>query len=291
MELVDAQGVHDLYFPWEPLDICPIGDIQYDGRQGTADLPRLKAHLQKGVDRGVRFIGMGDFVDIMSPSNRSRFAAAGLYTTTEQFFDDAVDDLEKELLKVLLPTKGRWLGLLEGHHFFEHKDGTTSDTRYARWLDTPFLGNCALIRLFFKDTQKHVAQITLWVHHGVGGSGVLPTAVINKLYHQKPRYPGARVFMMGHVPQLGGQRLAGLDSGGAPGSPHLTHEDTLLVACGGWSKAYQQGSKVAGRAQGAYPEKGMMPPAILGGAVVHLEPVRQSIQGKRISTVEISVTV
>ncbi len=290
IELSDVQGIQDLYFPWEPLDLMPIGDIQYDGRGGAADIPRLRRHLMKGMDRGAYFIGTGDITDTLSPSNRQRMAAAGLYDTADTVFDNAITNLENELKPTLEPTRGRWFGLVQGHHYYPHLDGTTTDTRFAEWLDCAFLGSCALIRVFFRDTKNHVAQITIWVHHGAGGSGVLPTAIYNKLYHQKIRYPRARVFIMGHVPQLGHVKLAGLDSAGDPGTPHLIHEDTSLVAAGGWARSYQQGSKFRGRAQGGYAEQGMMPPAVLGGAVIHLEPIRLRVNGKQVSYVEVTVT-
>lgn len=289
--LSDAGSVHDLYFPWEQLDIMPIGDIQYDGKKGATDVPRLRKHLKMGIDRGAYFIGTGDILDVLSPSNRERFMKAGLYDTAQKFFDDAVTTLEKECLEILLPTIGRWIGLVQGHHYYVHLDGSTTDTRFAEWLGCPFLGTCALVRLHFKDTKmKRASSITMWIHHGVGGSGVLPTAIYNKLYHQKIRYPNARIFMMGHVPQLGHVKLAGLDVEGQPGNPHLVHEDTSLVACGGWSRSYQQGSTFGGRAQGGYAEVGMMPPAVLGGSIIHITPQRVRSHGKEVAHLEVTVT-
>ena len=290
LDIVDAQGIQDLYFPWEPMDLMPIGDIQYDGKHGAADIPRLKKHLKKGLDRGAYFIGTGDITDTLSPSNRTKLANAGLYDTATIVFDDAITNLENELKPVLKPTIGRWFGLVQGHHYFEHLDGSTTDTRFAEYLGCAFLGSCSLVRVFFRDEHNHVAQVTIWIHHGSGGSGVLPTAIYNKLYHQKVRYPRARVFIMGHVPQLGHVKLAGLDSAGDPGTPHLVHEDTSLVAAGGWARGFQQGSKFRGRAQGGYAEQAMMPPAVLGGAVIHLEPVRIRVNNKTVSYVEVTVT-
>lgn len=270
MEVIAQAGPHQ-YLPWQPTLIMPVGDIQYDGPRGAADLPRLKKFLDYGMERGAWFIGMGDFVDFLSPSNRSRLKMAGLYDTAEQVIDDAATTLEDEILEVLKPTKGRWIGLLQGHHYYVHLDGTTSDTRFARALNTAFLGDCALIRLTFRGDDKQSTVFKMWVHHGHGGSGVLPTAGLNKLYHQKVRYPDVRLFLMGHVPQLGHVKTDGLDVTNK-GTPQLRHVDTCYAMTGGFSRSYQQGSHFAGRAQGGYAEKRMMPPAVLGGGVITLTP-------------------
>jgi len=183
LELVDAGSAHSLILPWEPLRIMPVGDIQYDGKNGAADIDRLHRHLQWGIRHEVKFIGMGDIVDILSPSNRQRFAAAGLFDSAHQFFDDAVTRLEEEILEVLLPTRGMWIGLLQGHHYYTHLDGTTSDTRFAKWLDCPFLGDCAIVRLHFQEQTegkgKRHQSIKMWVHHGAGGAGVMSTTIYN----------------------------------------------------------------------------------------------------------------
>jgi hypothetical protein len=291
MELVDAQAIHSFQLPWERMQIMPVGDIQYDGPKGAADIKRLSRHLAWGMKNNVWFLGTGDLIDILSPSNRERFAAAKLYDTATTFFDEAVTQLEYDLFKILAPTKGRWLGLVGGHHYYPHLDGSTTDTRFATWLDCPYLGDCAIIRLHFRDEKAKQGKVfKIWVHHGNGGSGVLPTGVINKLYHQKVRYPNVRLFLMGHVPQLGHMTLEGLDSEGPAGDPHLTHEDTKLVACGGFSRSYQQGSKYAGRAQGGYAEKGMMPPAVLGGALITLTPEVSKFHGRSVRTIDIKVS-
>ncbi len=292
MELVDASSVHSLVFPWEPLQIMPVGDIQYDGKGGATDVNRLRRHLAWGIKHKVHFIGMGDIVDVLSPSNRQRFMAAGLYDTAQTFFDDAVTRLEKEILEILLPTRGMWIGILQGHHFYNHLDGSTSDTRFAEWLDAPYLGDCAIVRLHFKDegSGKRAKTIKMWAHHGNGGSGVLPTAIYNKLYHQKVRYPAVRLFLMGHVPQLGHVVLEGLDAEGSIGKPHLTHEDTHLVATGGFSRSYQQGSRFAGRPQGGYAEKAMMPPAVLGGALITITPERYKRGGQDYVALDVKVS-
>ncbi len=291
MELVDASAVFKADFPWEPLQIMPIGDIQYDGPDGATDVDRLRRHLAWGMKNGVWFLGTGDIIDFLSPSNREKLANAGLYDTAESVIERAANTLEEEIFEILRPTIGRWIGLVQGHHFFEHSDGSSTDTRIAKMLETRFLGDCALIRFAFKEEGKgHRAKsIKAWIHHGAGGGGMLPTAIYNKMYHQLPRYPGVRLFMQGHVPQLGHINVEGLDMTDSR-NPHLFHEDRHLVACGGFSRSYKQGSTRGGRPQGGYAEKAMMPPAVLGGALITLTPERYERKGIEYVTIDVKVS-
>mgnify|MGYP001561094016 FL=1 len=285
---VSAKFARTAALPWVPMLLMPVGDIQYDGPNGAADLPRLQRHLAWGMEQGAYFIGMGDFVDFMSPSNRDRLATAGLYDTASSIIDRAATTLEEEILALLAPTRGRWVGLLQGHHYFSHLDGTTSDTRFAQALAAPFLGDCALMRWTFRHEAGGSVNVKVWAHHGHGGGGILPTAGLNKLYHQKVRYPNIRLFLMGHVPQLGHVVTDGLDITGR-GAPHIIHDDTHYVLTGGFARGYLEGSQFAGRPQGGYAEKRMLPPAVLGGAVITLTPEKHG-NGIRQRRVDIKVS-
>ena len=292
---VQAQIAKQTYLPWKQTLIMPIGDIQYDGPRGAADVSRLKRYVKWGMENEVYFIGMGDFVDFMSPSNRDRLARAGLYDTAQNVIDEKAYALEDEVWELLKPTKGHWIGLLQGHHYFAHLNGETSDTRFSYLLDAPFLGDCAIVRMTFRGDDRRrgdTATIKMWVHHGHGGGGVLPTGPFNKLYHQKARWPNVRIFMQGHVPQLGAVKTEGLDVT-SKGTPHIIHEDTTYVVTGGFARAYQQGSKFAGRAQGNYAEKAAMPPGVLGTPVLILTPetVQRATPKMTFRTVDVKVRV
>ena len=95
--------------------------------------------------------------------------------------------------------------------------------------------------------------------------------------------------MMGHVPQLGHIVTDGLDITDR-GVPHIIHEDTHYVLTGGFARSYQEGSEFGGRAQGSYAEKAMMPPAVMGGALIQLTPENVTSHGVRHKTVDVKVT-
>src|SRR3990167_7734205 len=198
MQVIDAipTKLRTKALPWEQIQIMPIGDIQL-GSPGT-DIKRLREHVQWGIDHGVFWVGMGDYTDFLSPSNRRYLKNSGLYDTANELIEKWHREHLEELKDILRPTKGKWIGLHEGHHYFEYGDGTTSDTELCRYLDAKFLGTCAATRIVFKNKYRNGVECWIWSHHGEGGgmSGVA------RLLKVAPGFPQMDIFIQGHNTQL-----------------------------------------------------------------------------------------
>jgi hypothetical protein len=244
------------------LTVAPLGDIQYAGPKGSTAIACLQRHIDWALEHDAWFIGMGDYIDFASPSNRQRIKSAALYDTAEEVLEDAAGSLVERLYDdVLEPTKGKWLGLLEGHHFFEF-GGRTSDMLLAEKLKTRMLGTSAYIRLM-------PASVTLLATHGNGG-GILPGSPANKLYHWATGLQGADVYLMGHNTKESANRLS------RPRPrwrkvPDLTHSDILLVNTGGFSRSNIPGHRRGSIVRGDYAEQGMMTPSPLTAPLVHID--------------------
>jgi len=258
-------------FPFEELRLMPIGDIQFTGLpDDPCDIKRLKRHIEWGVENDVIFIGMGDYTDFASPSNRARLKSAGLYDTAQIVLEQAAETGLDKLKKILEPTKGRWLGLLEGHHFYEFDDGTTTDMQLARFLDAPFLGNCAMIRLTFVRGESSGVNCVIWAHHGVG-SGITAAAPLNRLERVATHFD-ADIYLMGHHHKAASALLDRLCLT-SRGRPRLVDRTKALVATGSFLRGYMQGSgRKYGRAQGTYVEQKMLMPVALGGPLITITP-------------------
>lgn len=246
----------------------PIGDIQL-GSPGV-DVARLRKHIAWGVDHGVFFLGMGDYTDFLSPSNRRYLKNAGLYDTATDLIEEWHRRHLEELKDILAPTRGMWLGLHEGHHYFEYGDGTTSDTELARSLEAPFLGTAAVTRLTFRDKAQHSVECLIWSHHGEGG-GQDP---LNRLLKVAPGFPQIDIFVQGHNSQIDARPKDNLWFYGGPGELRMRDKTQMFVATGGFMRGYQQGSRHAGRAGGSYVERGMMRPSAIGGPLISVTPRR-----------------
>lgn len=256
MELVTAN------VKTQQLVVAPLGDLQWAGRFG----PTARDHVRRHIDRVLEhedawFLGTGDYIDFLSPSNRERLDSAQLYDTAKAVIADKARSLVEEVYEGMLKdTRGRWLGLIEGHHYFQ-ADGETSDQWLAEMLKAPFLGTSAYVRVM-------PSGVVLLVHHGVGNS-VLPTGPLNKLYHWAHGMAGADVYLIGHTTKMSVARLSRPRPDWS--ARDLTHSDIFLVNCGGFSKSSIVGHSIGGIPRGDYAEKAMMTPSPLAAPLIHID--------------------
>lgn len=247
------------------LTICPLGDLQWSGESGPTAQDHLKRHIDRCLELEGYFVGVGDMVDFMSPSNRQRLTSAGLYDTAMQVMWDKAMELTMEVWeKFLKPTTGRWMGYVEGHHFYE-KDGETTDEKLCEILKCPFLGTSAFIRI-------PSADFTLYMHHGTGG-GTLPGASLNRLYHVAAGLQGADIYIMGHSTKLATARLSRpFPIWGKKNKDHkLKHRDIWIVNSGSFSRSSSVGHRVGAIIRGDYAEQGLMTPSPLSAPIITVD--------------------
>lgn len=278
MELNQVEVMRSALIRDKELLIIPIGDVQYLKGNEACDFERFKRVIQYGVENNAYYIGMGDYVDGFSPSNRGRLLAAladgSLYDAGQDSLDLLGEMNLAELEKVLEPTKGRWLGLLEGHHFWQFADGTTSDMRLAQFLKAPFLGTSAMVQVKIpvSNTIKggrvtHNAEFVIWCHHGRAG-GKLLSAPVNQLEHVIKAFD-ADVYLVGHHHKVSAAKTARIvPKFGEKGSNWLEHKDLYLACTGSFLKGYMAGNTKGGKPRGSYVEAGMMNPVALGVVMI-----------------------
>ncbi|MCG3772211.1 MAG: hypothetical protein JW384_03417 [Nitrosomonadaceae bacterium] len=283
---IEVQGQHGLAMPWEEVIVMPVGDVQLGG--GGVDLERFKRTIAWGLEHNAMFIGMGDYVDVASPSNRQTLKSAKLYDSIHSALNEAAEDMQNRFLKLVKGTEGRWLGLLEGHHYFDYEDGTTTDTRIAKALGAPFLGTCAFVRLSFKHPGgESSAACTIWCHHG-SGNGVVAHSPLNKLYHVMHTFE-ADIYIIGHQTKKPAVKVPRLYMTSRP--PYsIASKDKILAGTGGYSLGYEWQSKTpnGAKAEGSYVEKGMMTPVSLGGITIRIKP---TMKGKKAHNAGLEMSV
>ena len=254
--------------------ILPLGDIQYTGKNGSTAFRLLQEAIEYGQRHKAWYLGQGDYIDYASPSNRQRLEAAALYDTAKQVHDDTAIRLVDELYKdYLQPTTGRWLGMLEGHHWAKLESGGTSDQYLCGLTKTRFLGTCAYVGLTFVDRDnpnKRYGRVNIWTHHGTG-SGPSAAAPVAKIENSVYAEWEADIYIIGHMTKIAAapkNRVYPIWEGTA----HLSHRKKLLVGSGGFSKAYEENSKQGTVPRGGYVEQGMMKPAVLGCPIIRITP-------------------
>lgn len=248
--------------------LAPIGDIQY-GAQGC-DIDKLARHIRHGVKHKWSFLGMGDYLDHFSPSNRRQLAVAdaGLYESASDLIDGAVGGRLDELADgPLRGSAGRWLGLVQGDHEHVFADGTHSDERLAGMLDAPFFGSAVLLSIFLGDCPR---PLRVFATHG-RGSSVSATGKTLHLDRLAQAFE-ADVYLMGHAHLLYAYPADRLRAVGG----RLVHETKILGVTGSWLNGYQQGSRAPqGFAQGGYVERAALRPVTTGGLLITGKPVEE----------------
>ena len=290
IEVFQPKVVASWALPMNEVRILPIGDIQY-GAQGC-DLDRLKAHVDWGMQNDCHFIGMGDYLDVASPSNRRMLSQVTLYDSVREMMDNKMEDELKELLRILGPTKGRWLGLVTGHHLWPFGDGTTTDTRLAQALDTKYMGDGAAVSILRfqyagKKGKKNSALAKIWYHHGVG-SGQTAGAPLNRLEHVAKTFY-ADIYLMAHHHRKVSTKMPFIDYELGPrGAIQLINRNRILACTGGFLKGYEAGTtNPLGHPAAGYVEKAMLTPTALGGVMLSIRPRMRT--GRILVDVDISL--
>ena len=266
MELLDVEvkTLRSYTLPFEETLIIPLGDIQYGVAQ--CDVERLKRHVAWGAAReNAYFVGLGDYLDLASPSNRQRITNANLYDTPLNALDTQAQKQLEELQEILAPTKGRWLGLVSGHHFWKFQDGTTTDNRLSNFLGCPWLDACGIIQVRFTPPTNHVKtpSFRMFLHHGKG-SGQMQAAPLNLLERFAGSWEGVDVFLMGHQHKKVAAKLRRLyPEFGA--HARLRHRNLIIGCTGSFLQSYEGGG-------GGYAERGMLGALAMGGLVIWARP-------------------
>ncbi len=268
--------------PNEGLKLCPLGDIQSGTEACDLDL------LQRTVDRAMReqalFIGMGDYLDVASPSNRAKIKSAGLYDSVFEAMDSHMRQLQGELFDILRPTAGRWLGLLSGHHYWDYQHGGSTDTELSDMLETEFLGTSAMVRLEFGKT----AVCTIFAHHGQG-SGSSSTSALVKL-EKALQWVEADILLMGHYHRRNSAAVPRISVEMVSGKPVLVAREKRIVATGSYLKGYMQGMRKNGRPGDTYVGEAMLGPVALGSPMVSITPVEKQLPEGKVTILDMEVT-
>lgn len=258
------QHVKLRFRPNQEVTLCPLGDIQWAGDESDLAYEHLKEHISICMKSPTpRFIGMGDYIDFASPSNRQRLADAKLYDTAKKVIAAAGKGLVEELVaRVLKPTIGKWIGLTEGHHHHpvilgKKKDGTEtvvdSDVYLSKLLDTRYLEEFALVEMEWVGQGK----FGVVAFHGTGSS-TYPWGPLTRLWRLVPNF-SADLLLMGHQTK---KTFAETNRVSMDGSAHRVIK---IVGTGGWTKGYVPGKRT-------YISEAAMTPVALGQPIIHIRP-------------------
>jgi hypothetical protein len=253
--------------------IAPLGDIQY-GSQGCST-SLLKKDVERIAASGQFVLGMGDYTDPMSPSNRHalKVAATGLYESTLDLIDGAVERMVGELATLLKPIPVKnWLGLIGFDHGWEFQDGQPSDALLAKKVGAEYLGHSTIVSIHQGD---HIRPLKIFATHGKGGS----VSSTGKTLHLERLLAAfdVDVVVMGHSHLKYGVTVPLLTTVvNKNGEPRIYARDRVVGITGSYLKGYEANTTRGGWAAGSYVERAAMRPVPLGGIQIHATPVKEA---------------
>lgn len=218
--------------------LIPFGDVHRDAPSfAHEEWKEFLAYAKK--QKKALFLGMGDYQDCASTSERTIISDERLHESTKEILNGHAKGVVKTLSNELSFMRGKLLGLIGGNHYFAFNNGETSDHALCHALSTKFLGVCALIRLTFRCGTKSVS-FDIAAHHGRGGGSTAGGSFnsVEKMGH----FFEADAFLMGHnhgrgvLPAAPKLRLTR-----GRGGLSLKDRTPLLVRTGSFLKSYEPG--------------------------------------------------
>jgi hypothetical protein len=261
-----------------PVLIAPLGDIQFTGNdpnvKGGCSVGGLKSHLSwlrrtaEQLGASLSIIGTGDYVDMMSPSNRDKYKANGFYSNVTRamsfYMGHIVEELAEILSAYISPEEVEVL--LMGHHYFPYEDGKFrhSDEHLAHLLgikNAPHDG-AAYLRYQWSTTTYNVLAA-----HGQGNGQSLAYG-LNKLDKLAGGWSDVQAHVTGHTHKLGSIKKAQL----AVRDGKVIHDDVRLITAGAFLRGWVKDELM-------YPEAGQMGALPIGGSALYVEEDSTQPQG------------
>lgn len=179
--------------------LIPFGDVHRDAPSfAHEEWKEFLAYAKKKPK--ALFLGMGDYQDCASTSERTIISDDRLHESTKEILNGHAKGVVKTLSSELGFMRGKLLGLIGGNHYFAFNSGETSDHALCHELNTKFLGVCALIRLTFRTRsgsgRQHGVSFDIMAHHGRGG-GNLAGSTFNTV-EKMQNVMEADAYFMGH---------------------------------------------------------------------------------------------
>lgn len=265
----------------KPFKLIPFGDVHRDSNMHS-DFHWQEFLEYAKTQHNAIFLGMGDYTDGISTSERIVIGNGNLHDTTKVTMENVYKGVTKTLVNELSFMRGKIIGCLGGNHYFDFGNGDTTDHVLASALGTKFLGVCSFIRLSIRLKNKGTRQsLDIFAHHGKGG-GSLPGSTFNTI-EKMATTAVADFYLMGHDHKKGcipsSPRLV-LSSAGKNAELCVRERTPWLGRTGSFLKAYENGMT-------SYNVDAGRNPASLGWIEFQITPVR--IQKNGADTIEFRI--
>jgi predicted phosphodiesterase len=265
----------------EPIYLIPFGDVHRN-----APLCHEKKWLEflnwAKKKKNAYFLGMGDYQEFSSASSRMKLRSIGLHDSELDIIEKTNRTQTEKLAKELGFMNGRLIGFIEGNHYGEMKNGTTTTQYMAQLLETNYLGTCSFIRLYFHNPQRNTSNsIDIFAHHGKGAARLIGGS-LNKV-QQMIEGVEADIYLQGHDHKKSVGLITRLHLSQTRDLV-LKHKKVLVARTGSFLKGYEDG-------QSSYVVDAMLSPTDLGVIKIELTPKREARNGDDYSYIDIHASL
>lgn len=247
----------------EVIKIVPFGDIH---RFAPLHAEKIwhKFRERYKDDKSCYFIGMGDYLDEISTSERKAYINADYHDSTAQNLQRFYTERAVNLAKEISFMRGRLMGLCEGNHYFKLDSGITTTNVMCQELDVKYLGVKCFIEVILRYDKYHAHRLIIAVHHGEGG-GRRSTTSVGKLENMA-HTTNADIILQGHDHRKNHIEVTEIGITHAQnGMPNVIQRVKYCARTGGFLKGYISNHQ-------SYVADANLPPNSLGNVEFHITP-------------------
>lgn len=261
----------------DKLTLLPFGDVHRDSpAHADEEWKKFLAHARKVPNP--LFLGMGDYMDGYSTSERSIIYSGGLHDSSKKRHDEDGRGRIRAFAKEIAFMKGRMIGALNGNHYQVYHDGTNGDQYLANLMDTKYLGVCCVVRVSVDCAGRQTA-FTIAAHHG-RGAGTTAGGRMNSVEKLAGFFPEADIVLMGDNHARGaiplGDKLTLVKAVKSERGFELKSRKTYIGRTGSFLKAYEPG-------ESSYVVDAALSPSSLGWIEFQIGVSRDYSEGDRMN--------
>lgn len=225
----------------QKIQLIPFGDIHRDAP--GCDVIRWHDFLEKCKrenDKYTYYLGMGDYNDFLSPSERKAIRGASLHDTSIASLDRWAKENEDRFFKEIEFMGDNLIGMIEGNHEYEYAKGGTSTQSMCQRMGCKWLGNISAIRmkLFPQKSSSKYCSVDIIAAHGKAG-GKCAGTTINQVDDLRKIFPAADIYIEGHDHNRGALPKSGLFlTGGRGDTLTIKQKRQWLARSGSFLRAY-----------------------------------------------------
>jgi len=256
------------------INLVPFGDVHRSAPLCHVEKWHEWLDWAKNLDNAW-FIGMGDYDDLASESERAILNNAYLHDSTVETLDSLYRGYVSRFAKEIGFMKGRLIGMIEGNHYSKISSGITTTHLLCEKMDCKYLGVSAFIRVILRRDIHHTHRIDIWAHHGLGGGRTVGSS-LNKVENMVDA-ADADIYLMGHDHKKGVVPKSRLKLSESRNVLTMENRKILLIRTGGFLRGYvdQKQSYIADRAYS---------PADIGTVLINITPQRKHRRDEKTKT-------